>query len=110
MKVRLLCFASVADLLGGREQEVEVAEGATVSDLLDRIGSEHPKFREIRRSLVVSVNQEYVERGQALREQDEVALIPPVSGGTGSGDPGLPCSHGSARARRSRQREGRTTA
>lgn len=81
MKVNVLFFASCQDIVGEREVEVEVPEGATAADLVAQIVSEHPRFGEIEASLMVSVNQGYLEREGRLREGDEVAFIPPVSGG-----------------------------
>ncbi len=81
MKVKVLFFASCQDIVGKREVEVEVPEGATVADLVAEVAVAHPRFWQIERSLMVSVNQGYVERGDGLNEGDEVAFIPPVSGG-----------------------------
>ena len=81
MKVLVLFFASCRDIVGHRECEITVADGTTVTDLIDTIGDDHPKLRALIPSLMVSVNQDYVERTQALSDGDEVAFIPPVSGG-----------------------------
>ncbi len=81
MKVNVLFFASCQDIVRKREAEVEAPEGATVADLVAQIVSEHPRFGEIEASLMVSVNQGYVARDDRLNEGDEVAFIPPVSGG-----------------------------
>ena len=81
MDVKVLFFASIRDLVGEREQTVSVPEGASVADLLSELAGRHPRFGEMERSLMVSVNQEYVERDRVLTDGDEVALIPPVSGG-----------------------------
>ena len=81
MDVKVLFFASVRDLVGEPEQTVSVSEGANVADLLSEIAGQYPRFGEMERSLMVSVNQEYVERDGVLRDGDEVALIPPISGG-----------------------------
>ena len=81
MKIQVLFFASCRDIVGNRDSEMDVPDGMTLADLIERIGSEHPRFREIEPSLMVSVNQDYVDRSQALSAGDEVAFIPPVSGG-----------------------------
>ncbi|MDA0747525.1 MAG: molybdopterin converting factor subunit 1 [bacterium] len=81
MKVKVLFFASCRDVVGMRESEIELAEGATVVDLMDGIAAEHVRFKKMEASLMVSVNQEYVDRDAPLKEGDEVAFIPPVSGG-----------------------------
>ena len=81
MKVKVLFFSFCQDIVGKRETEVEVPEGATVADLVAEVAVAHPRFLQIEKSLMVSVNQGYVERGEELNEGDEVAFIPPVSGG-----------------------------
>lgn len=75
MRVRILVFGVLKDLIP-ESSTVELPEGARVSDLLGRY--EHQAFR----SSAVAVNQEYVTADHVLREDDEVALLPPVSGGT----------------------------
>jgi molybdopterin converting factor subunit 1 len=81
MKVKVLFFASCREIVGERQAEIELSDGATVSDLVDRIASEHPRFGDVAKTAMVSVNQEYVEPSHGLSEGDEVAVIPPVSGG-----------------------------
>lgn len=81
MKVKVLFFASCRDVVGEREGEVDLPEGATVADLVARISGAHPRFRDLEGSVMVSVNQDYVDRAAPLKEGDEVAFIPPVSGG-----------------------------
>jgi len=81
MKVKVLFFASCRDLVGAAEREIDLPDGATVGNLMTEIASEHPRFGEMAPSLMVSVNQDYRERSDVLQDGDEVALIPPVSGG-----------------------------
>ena len=81
MKVQVLYFASCREIVGERQAEMELSDGATVSDLVTQIGSEHPRFQDVARTAMVAVNQEYVEPSHGLSEGDEVAFIPPVSGG-----------------------------
>jgi molybdopterin converting factor subunit 1 len=79
MRIRVLYFGVLKELAGHGDAMMEVAEGLPVGDLV-----------EIHRGLVkaaiwdsvaVAVNQEYARAGQVLRAGDEVALLPPVSGG-----------------------------
>jgi len=81
MTVKVLYFASVRDLVGEAQQMVSLGDGATVSDLISTLASTHKRFVEMAPSLMVSVNQEYMDRDTVLHEGDEVAFIPPVSGG-----------------------------
>ena len=81
MKILVLFFASCSDIVGQREQTIEIQDGSRLDDLMDAVIREHPRLEPIRSSAMVSVNQEYAEGTTALADGDEVALIPPVSGG-----------------------------
>lgn len=82
MKIRVRFFASLRDIVGRREVVLELPEGVTASELLQRFAGEHPRLQALLPSLLLAVNREYVESTQLLRDGDEVAFIPPVSGGT----------------------------
>lgn len=84
MRVKLLCFGVLKDLLGLATEEVQVPEGSTVADLLrnlERRTSNSTMDAKVWHSLAVAVNREYSPAGTVLRDGDEVALLPPVSGG-----------------------------
>ncbi len=81
MTIRVLFFASCRDVVGERELDMTVPDGSTLADLVEIIGNDVPRFQALAPSLLLSVNQDYVERTQTLSEGDEVAFIPPVSGG-----------------------------
>lgn len=81
MTITVLFFASCRDLMGARNRKMTLAHGATVADLIATLASERARFADLAPSLMVSVNQAYVDRDVQLREGDEVAFIPPVSGG-----------------------------
>lgn len=84
MRVRVLYFAVVRERLRRDEDELELPAGATVADLLDELSARHPPIAALRLHLQVARNLEAVRGTQALSDGDEVALIPPVSGGSGS--------------------------
>jgi molybdopterin converting factor subunit 1 len=81
MTVNVLLFALCSDIVGSRKLDVEVTPGQSVQDLLSDLISKYPKLGQMERSLMISVNQSYVDRAQLLEDGDEVAMIPPVSGG-----------------------------
>ncbi|MEE9198436.1 MAG: molybdopterin converting factor subunit 1 [Dehalococcoidia bacterium] len=81
LKVRARFFAVYREKAGRREQEVELEEGADAAALLRYLGDEFGGPFTSSDSLVVAVNGEYVPLSHVLKEGDEVALIPPVSGG-----------------------------
>ena len=82
MKIRLLAFASAGDALGATEMELELAEGSRVADLRSRLDRDHPKIVPLWPRLAVAVDGRIVPPEEALRDGAEVALLPPVSGGS----------------------------
>ena len=80
MQLTVLLFASYAERLGAPSMSLLVRDGATVSELLERI-AQLPGASELPPSPLVAVNQRYASRDQVLGAGDEVALIPPVAGG-----------------------------
>jgi molybdopterin synthase catalytic subunit len=83
MKVEVLFFGLAHDLTGLAREQAEVAEGERLGDLRRRYEDRFPRLRELSRSLLTAVNQELAEPARILREGDEVAFMPPVSGGAG---------------------------
>ncbi len=81
MNIKVLFFASCRDLIGTGEREMTLSDGVTITDLISKLASEQARFTDMAPSLMVSVNQAYVERDAVLQDGDEVAFIPPVSGG-----------------------------
>jgi molybdopterin converting factor subunit 1 len=81
MRVEILFFGMLKDFAGKERDSVELADGATVSDLLRLIEQGVPRMASYGRSIAVSVNHEYAEPKRVLHQGDEVGLLPPVSGG-----------------------------
>jgi molybdopterin converting factor subunit 1 len=81
MEVQIRFFASVREKLRRSEATCSVVAGATVGDLLDQLCREYPPLADVRGSLSIAVNHEYVDVSHTLSDHDEIALIPPVSGG-----------------------------
>ena len=79
MHVRILPFGVLKESLGAEPFALDLPGGATVSDLLARLGVHSPLVESL--GIAVSVNAEYADRARILRENDEVGLLPPVSGG-----------------------------
>ena len=84
MRINVLFFASLADIVGSRNIELELVEGGTVDDVLTRLESEYPRMRDYRSFLLTAVNEQYVDRAHRVADGDEVAIFPPVSGGSAS--------------------------
>ena len=79
--VRVLLFDVLRRQTGHAELRAELADGATGADLLDRLAAEHPAVAEHRAVVRLAVNRQYAPPATVLGEDDEVALITPVSGG-----------------------------
>jgi len=81
MIVHLRFFASLRERLKMSAAERTLADGATVAELWNALCRERPDLEPLSASVTFAVNREYVERTHRLADGDEVALIPPVSGG-----------------------------
>lgn len=81
MQVHVLLFGALKDLLTRESETIDLPEQATVEQLLRRYVANAPQMEKFAGSLAIAVNREYATPGQALSEGDEVALLPPVSGG-----------------------------
>src|SRR5260370_41353219 len=81
MHVRVLFFGRLKDIVGRAEEQAELSEGARVEDLFERYGRSFPELAKFRASVAASVNQEFAEWRAPLASGDEVAFLPPVSGG-----------------------------
>jgi molybdopterin converting factor subunit 1 len=81
---RVRLFAMLRERAGSDVVEVEVADGATVADALRDIAEQHSSLAEPinGHSVMMAVNREYARPETTLRPGDEIALIPPVSGGS----------------------------
>ena len=83
MDILVKFFATYREITGLREARVEVPRSATVAALLDRLLAAYPGLAAHRPTMLVAVNQDFAEPGAALHPGDEVAILPPVSGGAG---------------------------
>jgi molybdopterin synthase catalytic subunit len=83
MRVRVLFFGGLKDLAGKSSDSLELPDRSLVRDVLAHYRAQVPRMSESLASLAVAVNQEYAGAETALKSDDEVALLPPVSGGSG---------------------------
>lgn len=85
MLVKVLFFGMLRDLVGHSEQELEIADDACLKTVFDHYALLHPQLREMSSSILLAHNQKFATPDIALSDGDEVALMPPVSGGTTKG-------------------------
>jgi molybdopterin synthase catalytic subunit len=83
MRVRVLFFGVLKDVVGCPEELLEVAPGATLEDVFSAYAKRFETLRASRSSILFARNQEFAKPGTVLSENDEVAFLPPVSGGSG---------------------------
>ncbi|MFZ0213574.1 MAG: molybdopterin converting factor subunit 1 [Candidatus Acidiferrales bacterium] len=81
MRVRVLFFGQLKEIVGSGEATFDVSEGARIEDLFSSYAEKFPRLSGFRESAAAAVNQEYATWSTALRAGDEVAFLPPVSGG-----------------------------
>lgn len=84
VRVSLRCFAAVREALGTDAMEIELPAGTTVEGLRQKLALERPALARI--PVAYAVNRDYARPDLALRDGDEVAFIPPISGGAGAND------------------------
>ncbi|MBV8203179.1 MAG: molybdenum cofactor biosynthesis protein MoaE [Acidobacteria bacterium] len=90
MRIRLLAFASAGDALGTGELALDLPDGARVADLRAWLDARHPALAPLWPRLAVAVDGAIAGSDQLLGEGAEVALLPPVSGGSGERQGGFP--------------------
>lgn len=82
MRVKVLFFGQLKDIAGRSEDVVELTDGARLKDVFEHYFDRFPRMRELRTSIVMALNQQFANGEAALRDGDEAAFLPPVSGGS----------------------------
>lgn len=81
MRFQVLLFATYREIVGSADVDWTADPGTTVDAFLDAFLRRHPRLVPYRKTMGVAVNQAFAEPSAILHEGDEVALLPPVSGG-----------------------------
>jgi len=79
--IRVLLFGAAADRAGTRQTELPVDEGSTLAEIWPLLAERHPDLAPMRNTLAFAVNGEYARADAGVSDGDEVAVLPPVSGG-----------------------------
>lgn len=87
MQVRVLFFGVLRELAGKSSDSLQLPDGGSVRDLIARYESEIPELKKHLSSIALAVNEQYASPDTPLKANDEVALLPPVSGGAPSESP-----------------------
>lgn len=80
MEINVLAFGVAKDIFGGPTVSVQLTNDATVFNLKYLLEDKYPRLKKLA-SYMVAVNDEYALDGDTIHERDEIAIIPPVSGG-----------------------------
>ena len=81
MKVRVRVFAALREILGKDEVEVDLPDGTTVEGLWDQLVDDDDRLEPFTKSINFAINHDFVGKETELKGNDEVAFLPPVSGG-----------------------------
>ena len=81
MKVHVQFYAQLRDLAGTSESSIEMAEGKTVTDLLEQLYRQTPALRPHDKAILVGVGLEFVERNYPIKPGETISIMPPVQGG-----------------------------
>jgi len=79
--VTVRLFARLREIAGGQELQIDVPDGAQVRDVWAALTARHPELAAYERTISCAVNEDYARMSATLRDGDEVAFLPPVSGG-----------------------------
>lgn len=80
MTIEIMAFGITKDIVGKTLINFELPDGSSVKELKEKLTESYPRMKALT-SLLIAVNEEYGDETLILTERDEIALIPPVSGG-----------------------------
>ena len=81
MKVHVQFYSQLRDLAGTHTADLDLTNGATVSDLLENIYANFPALRSRDKNILVGAGVEFIDRNYKLKPGDEISIMPPVQGG-----------------------------
>jgi MoaE-MoaD fusion protein len=84
VQVRVLFFGLLRDIVGKSEDVLDLRDGASLGTVFDHYASAFPRLDAVRKSIVLARNQQFSPSGTLVENGDEVAFLPPVSGGSGT--------------------------
>ena len=79
--MRVQFYAQLRELMGVQDLELELSQGATVRELLEKIYAQKPALREHDKSILIGAGLEFVDRNYKPNPGEEIAIMPPVQGG-----------------------------
>jgi len=94
MRVRVLFFGMLKEFVGRPAEEADFPAGTDLRGIFESYASRHPRLRDLAKSIVMARNQEFADLSTAVEEGDEVAFLPPVSGGIAKTEPAVITAEG----------------
>lgn len=82
VRVRVLFFGQLKDITGASEDSLEIGEGSSLEVVFSHYASRFPRLKELRSSIVIARNHQFADASTTVSEGDEIAFLPPVSGGS----------------------------
>jgi molybdopterin converting factor subunit 1 len=83
VRIRVLFFGVLRDVTGVREDQIDIPEGSRLETVFAAYANRFPRLNEISASIVLALNQQFAPQSASVSDGDEVAFLPPVSGGSG---------------------------
>src|SRR5436190_1079066 len=83
VRIKVLFFGIIRDVVGLREDSLELPAGGSLGSVFEHYAAQFPKLRDMAASTVLALNQQFSSPAAPVSDGDEVALLPPVSGGSG---------------------------
>lgn len=83
VSIRVLFFGAIRDVVGAREDSLEIPPGSSLGSVFEHYAVRFPKLRDMAASTVLALNQQFSSPSAPVADGDEVAFLPPVSGGSG---------------------------
>jgi molybdopterin converting factor subunit 1 len=83
VRVKVLFFGMLRDIVGRTEEHIDLADGAELDTIFRHYARQFPRLADLQSSIVLACNHEFRERSAVVQEGDEIAFLPPVSGGSG---------------------------
>jgi molybdopterin synthase catalytic subunit len=81
VRVKVLFFGMLRDIVGRREDQLEMGEGSRLESIFDHYAARFPRLNDLAGSIVLARNQQFVSKSAEVVDGDEIAFLPPVSGG-----------------------------
>jgi molybdopterin converting factor subunit 1 len=82
VRVKVLFFGMLRDIVGRAEEQIEMEDGARLEAVFERYAGEFPRLKDLAASIVLACNHQFCDRSVTVNDGDEIAFLPPVSGGS----------------------------